>query len=189
MIHLPLGWTGSLSGLLIGLAFGAILEGAGFADPARLTGQLRLVDWTVFKVMFTAIIVAGTLLYLFRDLGLLPFGRIFVPSLYLWGTLLGGALIGIGMAVGGYCPGTAAVALASGRLDGLVFLLGIGAGTILFNGAYPAIGGWAYARTGKAALTLPQLLHLSPWIILSALLALLVAVVRLTAAPAGRASS
>lgn len=176
MIHFPLLWSGPLSGLILGIAFGVVLEGAGFANPETLTGQLRLVDWTVFKVMFTAIIVAAALLYLSRDLGLMKLSNIFIPSLYFWGTLLGGAGVGIGMAVGGYCPGTSAVAMSSGRLDGLVFLLGIGAGTLAFDAVYAGIRSWIYARVGARALTLPQALHLSAWIVVAVLFAMLVAV-------------
>lgn len=164
------------SGLILGLLFGLILEGAGFGDPGCLTAQLRFTNWAVFKVMFTAIVVSGILLYASRALGLIHLSDIFVPSVYFWGTLLGGVGVGIGMAVGGYCPGTSAVAMASGRLDGLVFLLGIGGGTLAFNGVYPAIKSWVYAQTGPNALTVPQLLHVSPWVVLVALTAILVAI-------------
>ncbi len=182
----PLDLAGPVSGLILGFGFGFVLENAGFGDPQKLTGQLRLTDWAVFRVMFTAIIVCGVLLYAASGLGLIEFGGLFVPSVYFWGTLLGGAGLGIGMAVGGYCPGTSIVGLVSGRLDGLLFLLGVGAGTLLFNGAYPSIKSWAYAKTGPTALTLPQLLHLPTWLILLLLLAVLVGVGWLTAAGGGR---
>jgi uncharacterized protein len=182
----PLHLAGPLSGMILGFGFGFILENAGFGDPQKLTGQLRLTDWAVFRVMFTAIIVCGVLLSMASGLGLINLGAIFIPSVYFWGTLLGGAGLGIGMAVGGYCPGTAIVGLVSGRLDGLVFVLGVGAGTLLFNGAYPSIKSWAYAKTGPTALTLPQLLHLPTWLILLLLLAVLVGVGWLTAGAGGR---
>jgi uncharacterized membrane protein YedE/YeeE len=164
------------SGLILGLLFGLILEGAGFGDPGCLTAQLRFTNWAVFKVMFTAIVVSGILLYASRAMGLIHLSDIFVPSVYFWGTLLGGAGVGIGMAVGGYCPGTSAVAMASGRLDGLVFLVGIGGGTVVFNGVFPFIKSWIYAQTGPTSLTLPQLLHVSPWVVLTGLTAILIAV-------------
>ena len=165
-----------ISGLILGFAFGFILEGAGFANPECLTGQLRFSNWAVFKVMFTAIIVSAFLIYGARALGLIKLSDIFVPSVYFWGTLLGGAGVGIGMAVGGYCPGTYEVAMASGRFDGFTFLIGIGIGTLLFNGAYPSIHSWIYTQTGPDALTLPHLLRVSPWLILTVLLAALAAI-------------
>jgi len=176
----PLNLAGPVSGLVLGFGFGFILENAGFGDPQRLTAQLRLTDWAVFKVMFTAIIVCAFFLDLASGLGLLKMGDVFIPSVYFWGTLLGGVGLGVGMAVGGYCPGTSIVGLVSGRLDGLLFLLGVGAGTLLFNGAYPSIKLWAYPKTGPNALTLPQLLNLPAWLILLTLLAVLVSVGWLT---------
>ena len=184
----PLNLAGPLSGIVIGIAFGFILEGAGFGSPCILTGQLRFTNWAVFKTMFTAIIVSAALLYAASGLGLLHLNSIFIPSVYFWGTLLGGVGVGIGMGVGGYCPGTSVVGFVSGRLDALLFLGGIGAGTLLFNVAFPTIGSWVYAQTGPSALTLPQLFHLPAWAIIALLLAVLVAVGRLVGSGSGGAS-
>lgn len=177
----PLNLSGPISGLMIGFAFGLILEGAGFGSPCILTAQLRFTNWSVFKVMFTAIIVCAALLYGAQLVGVLPLSSIFVPSVYFWGTLLGGVGIGVGMAVGGYCPGTSLVALLSGRLDSLLFLLGIGGGTLAFNGVYPSVKSWAYAQTGPTGLTVPQLLHVPTPVILVILLAVLVGIGRFVA--------
>ena len=38
--------------------FGFVLQRGGLGNGCRLTGQLRFKDWTVFNVMFTAILVA-----------------------------------------------------------------------------------------------------------------------------------
>ena len=177
----PLGYTGPLSGLVLGLIFGFVLEGAGFGNGCKLTAQLRLQDWAVFKVMFTAIIVASGGLYLLQGLGLLHVADdLFVPSVLLWGSSVGGMLVGVGMAVGGYCPGTSMVALFSGRLDGLVFLIGLVLGTLAFNGVFDAVKGWAWKQVGPDALTLPQLLGLPSWAVWVALLAVLLLIGRLT---------
>ena len=177
---LPLGYTGPVSGILLGLVFGFALENAGFGSACKLTAQLRFKDWAVFKVMFTAIIVASGGLYLLQSLGMLNVTNdLFVPSVYIWGSSIGGVLIGVGMAVGGYCPGTSVAALFSGKMDGLLFLLGIGAGTLLFN-LFPGIEHWTWAQVGADSLTLPQLLHLPVWAVWGALLAVLIIVGYLT---------
>lgn len=147
--------SGVLSGLLIGFLFGYVLEGAGFGSPRRLTGQFFLRDWSVFKVMFTAVIVAAFGLWLFETVGWLQPGGVFVPQLLLVGTLLGGVLIGAGFAIGGYCPGTAAVGLGSGRLDALVFMVGMVAGSALFAAIYDMIGPTVY-QPAELARTLPE---------------------------------
>jgi len=66
---------------------------------------------------------------------------------------------GMNRVVGGYCPGTSVAAAATGRLDGLSYLLGVGAGTLLFAGAFPAIKGLYYAGE-MGVQTLPGVLHL-----------------------------
>jgi hypothetical protein len=173
----PLGYTGPISGLLLGTVFGYVLENAGFGSGCKLTAQLRFQDWAVFKVMFTAIVVASGGLYLLQGLGLMNVTNdLFVPSVFLWGSSLGGVLIGAGMAIGGYCPGTSLVAFCSGRVDGLVFLLGIVLGTLGFNSGYESIKTWAWKQVGPDSLTLPQLLHLPAWAVWALLLAVLLVV-------------
>lgn len=177
---MPLGFTGPISGIVLGLVFGFALENAGFGSACKLTSQLRFTDWAVFKVMFTAIIVSSGGLYLLQGLGMLNVTNdLFVPSVFIWGSSLGGVLIGVGMAVGGYCPGTSVAALFSGKIDGLVFLLGIGLGTVVFS-LVPGIQTWAWKQVGADSLTLPQLLHLPAWAVWAALLAVLVIVGYLT---------
>jgi len=51
----------------------------------------------------------------------------FMPSIY-GAQIVGGLIFGVGFVMGAWCPGTAAVGLASGRLDALVFLAGAGSG-------------------------------------------------------------
>ncbi len=173
----PLGYTGPISGIVLGMVFGYVLENAGFGSACKLTAQLRFQDWAVFKVMFTAIVVSSGGLYLLQGLGLVNVvNDMFVPSVFLWGSTLGGVLIGVGMAVGGYCPGTSMAALCSGRLDGLVFLLGIVLGTLGFNAGFESIKSWAWKQTGPDSLTLPQLFHLPTWAVWGLLLAALIVV-------------
>ncbi len=135
-MSLPLFDGGVASGLLCGVLFGYVLENAGFASPRKLTAQFRFSDWSVFKVMFTAIIVAAIGLYAAAAFGWLQWSGIYIPTTFFWATLTGGALVGAGMAVGGYCPGTSTVGLATGRLDALFFMIGMVLGTGLFAGLF-----------------------------------------------------
>ncbi|HLP00384.1 MAG TPA: YeeE/YedE thiosulfate transporter family protein [Opitutaceae bacterium] len=118
---------------LIGAAFGATLELAGFGDSRRLAAQFYLKDMTVLKTMFTGIVVACLLLFLSSALGLLDFSQIAVNQTFLWPGIVGGLIMGIGFIVGGYCPGTSVVSAASLKLDGLLFLVGTGLGAGLFG--------------------------------------------------------
>jgi uncharacterized protein len=171
-MNFPLDWVDPLSALVCGALFGYVLQRGGLGNGCRLTAQLRLRDWTVFNVMFTAILVAATGLYVLQLAGLVQLSSLYVPTTFLWATLLGGALIGVGMGVGGYCPGTSVVGAAAGRLDGIVFFVGLIIGVFAFAGIYERIDPLLLAAEGPEAQTLGDLLHLPTW----AVLALLVAV-------------
>lgn len=119
--------------LLIGMAFGATLEVAGFANSRKLANQFYLKDMTVLKVMFTGIITAMVLIFLATASGILAFNDIYVPPTYLWPGILGGLIMGVGFILGGFCPGTSLVALASLKIDGAFFFLGTLFGVFVFG--------------------------------------------------------
>ena len=182
----PLGYTGVISGLVCGLVFGFALERAGFASACKLTAQLRFRDWAVFNVMFTAILVCAFGLYFLQLAGLVSSDSLYVPTTYLWATALGGVGVGAGMAIGGYCPGTSVVGFMSGKIDGLVFFLGIVLGTWVFAGAYDTLEPMLEAAPGPQGQTLSQLLHVPDLVVLLALTAVAAGVGWFTARPAAR---
>ena len=150
-----------MSGLLLGLAFGVVLENAGFGSPCKLTAQFRLTDWSVFKVMFTAIVFTSVGLMVSQWAGWISMDNVFVPPALLGAAAIGGALVGAGFAVGGYCPGTSVVAVMSGRLDAIVFLGGLVVGTVVFAGAYEQLEAWTVAGEFVGGDTLPSALGVS----------------------------
>jgi hypothetical protein len=172
---LPLYDEGVASGLLSGVLFGYVLESAGFGSPRKLTAQFRFSDWSVFKVMFTAIIVAAIGIYVASATGLMRPNDIFIPTTFFWAMLAGGVLIGAGMAMGGYCPGTSVVGLASGRLDSLFFMAGMVLGTGLFSAVFDGIEGFYDAAAGPEGQTLEDLLHVPTWAVLGILTVVAVA--------------
>lgn len=173
----PLNDAGVISGLVCGLLFGFVLERAGFGSPCKLTAQFRFNDWSVFKVMFTAIAVAAVGLYLLRLSGLMSNDTVFVPSALLMAAAIGGALVGAGFAIGGYCPGTSIVGLFSGRLDALVFIVGLLLGTVVFAAFYgptiESIMAMAEVQTGD---TLVDAYEFSEPVVLACILAALAGV-------------
>jgi len=174
-MSMPLYDGGFASGLLAGLLFGYALEGAGFGSPRKLTAQFRLSDWSVFKVMFTAVIVAAAGLWLAEAAGLIAAKSVFVPTLYFAAIAAGGALIGGGFALGGYCPGTAVVGLGSGRGDALVFILGMVAGTAVFAALFAPLEPFYMAGQGPEGQTLSMLTGLPGWVVIVALVVMAVA--------------
>ncbi|MDH5432516.1 MAG: rhodanese-like domain-containing protein [Gammaproteobacteria bacterium] len=126
-------WGSYVVYLVIGLLFGYVLESAGFGNSKKLAAQFYFKDLAVFKVMFTAIIVAMTLIFLATAVGILDFNFIWVPPTYLWPGILGGFIMGIGFIIGGFCPGTSLVAMATAKIDGFFFVAGVLIGIFIFG--------------------------------------------------------
>lgn len=152
--------------VVIGLFFGFFLERGGMGNPHKLTGVFYRTDFAVPKMMFSAILVAATGLCLLSDLKVLDMSRVWIIPTFFWPQLVGGVLFGLGYLVSGYCPGTAAAGLASGRLDALVTMAGIGSGALLFSTLYPALAGF-YKMSDMGTATLPELLQVNHWVLLA----------------------
>jgi len=177
----PLGNGGSLIVLIAGFLFGYFLEVSGLGSPRKLNAQFTLRDWSVFKVMFVAIVVAAVGLWLFEAAGWLRFDALKVQTTFFWAMAVGGALLGAGLAIGGYCPGTSVVGLFSGRLDALVFMLGMLIGTLLFAANFDLLQGFYQAGQGPKGQTLVALTGWPTWLILLLLAGLAAAGFRLGA--------
>lgn len=119
--------------LLIGFAFGSVLEIAGFGNSKKLAAQFYFTEMTVLKVMFTAIIVGMVLIYGASAVGWLDVNLIWINPTYLWPGIVGGLIMGVGFILGGFCPGTSIVAAATAKIDGIVFVLGAFFGIFLFG--------------------------------------------------------
>ncbi len=167
---------GPLVALLLGFGFGFVLERAGFGSGCKLTAQFRLTDWSVFKVMFTAIVFAAVGIYVLEQAGWLQAESVYVPAPYLWAVAVGGAVIGAGFALGGYCPGTAAVGVMTGRIDALVFFAGLLIGTFIFAAFFPQLDALTTAGELTQGDFLPELLGVPEWLVLAALVAAAVGV-------------
>jgi rhodanese-related sulfurtransferase len=125
--------------LVLGLGFGFVLEQAGFSSCRRLTGVFYGTDFTVLRVFFTAAVTAMSGVLLLGSAGLLDTDAIFVNPTWLWPAVVGGAVMGIGFLVGGYCPGTSVCAAAIGKVDAMFFVLGGLLGVLGFAEAYPLV--------------------------------------------------
>lgn len=169
-MSIPLYDSGVASGLLSGIMFGYALEAAGFGSARKLTGQFSLKDWSVFKVMFTAVLVAAVGLYVLRLGGVIADNSVYIPTTFFWAMAAGGLLIGAGFAMGGYCPGTSVVGVASGRIDAVVFVIGMIVGTVVFAAAFEPMQGFYFAGKGPDAQRLTDLLGMPEWLILGILI-------------------
>ena len=127
--------TGALyAALLIGVFFGLVLERAGFGSSRRLAGVFYFTDMSVIKVMFTGLVTAMLGLIIADNVGMidLPVQIYLMPTYYV-AYIVAGLIFGVGFVMGGWCPGTAMVGVASGKIDALIFLTGGIIGSFFFN--------------------------------------------------------
>jgi hypothetical protein len=156
--YYPLGAFGDGASLvlavLIGLGFGFFLERAGFGSARKLVAQFYLTDLAVFKVMFTALVTAMLGVTLLSRVGFLDLSFVYLAPTYWAAQAVGGLIFGVAFVVGGYCPGTSVASAATGKVDGLVFVLGFAAGTLGFAVAFPLVAGlYTAGDLGEKTLT------------------------------------
>lgn len=124
--------------IILGLFFGFALQRVGATNPANIINMLRLTDLHLMKAIFFAIGLSSTLLFVLMGIGLIDPGHLSVKSSYV-GVIVGGAILGTGFAVAGYCPGTGLTALADGRKDALFFASGGFLGAFIYTLVYGTI--------------------------------------------------
>lgn len=166
----PLHFTGLpfvLVTLAVGFCFGFVLERSGFGNARNLAAQFYLYDMRVLKVMFTAIVTAMLLVFASAALGLLDFAALEVPATYLGPAIVGGLLLGVGFIIGGYCPGTSLVSMSTLKIDGVIFVLGVAAGLLLFGQTVPSFAHFWNFSGALGRLTLNELVGLDAgWVVL-----------------------
>lgn len=133
------GWDFVIA-ILLGIAFGFILEATGFSSSRNIVGVFYGYNFVVLRVFFTAVIVAMVGLLYFDYFGWIDLAKIFILPTYLTPMIVGGVIMGIGFILGGFCPGTSFAAIAIGKLDAVVFTVGLYLGIAGFTLIYPFIG-------------------------------------------------
>jgi hypothetical protein len=150
-------------GLLFGILFGFMLQKGGVTNYDVLMGQLLLTDFTVVKVMLSAVITGMVGIEILRSRGLVTLH----PKPGSLGTsAVGGLIFGAGFALLGYCPGTMAGAVGEGRLDALAGgVPGVIFGAWLFAIIYPKLPTSLLEWGDVGESTFPALLKRAPWVI------------------------
>lgn len=144
----------------MGLIFGVLLHRGGVADYNVIVNQFRFKDFTVLKIMFTAIIVGGIGVLLLKTTG---HAQYHIKPANMLGVSLGAALFGIGMVLYGYCPGTGVAAMATGSIHATVGFAGMLVGGVLYALSFT----WVEANIQKVAalgkVRLPDVTGVPDW--------------------------
>jgi len=148
-------------GFFFGIIFGFLLQKGGVTQYDVIIGQLLLSDFTVVKVMLSAVITGMLGVRLLNSLGL---ASLHPKPGSLGMNVIGGLIFGIGFGILGYCPGTIAGAVGNGYLDALFGgFFGILLGAAAFAELYPKLEGDILKKMDYKDVTLPELLHIDPW--------------------------
>ena len=147
-------------GLLTGIVFGFLLQKGRVAKYQTILAQLLLKDWTVFKIMLTAIVTGAIGVYFLIETGNT---KLDVWPLQPAAMLLGAVFFGIGLALIGYCPGTGMAGAGEGSRDAMVGVLGMLTGAGIFVVGFDDLEPVALALGDWGKVTIPQLLSISPW--------------------------
>ncbi len=127
-----------LIAILVGAAFGAVLDRIGASNPSVIGRMLALIDLKLMKTILLAIGVGSVLMFGGQMIGLVDVGHMSVKTAYI-GVFVGGLLLGFGWALSGYCPGTGIVAVGAGRRDAVAFVAGGLLGAAAYMATYPAV--------------------------------------------------
>ena len=159
-------------GLLFGIIFGFLLQKGGVTKYDVIINQLLLTDFTVVKIMLSAVVTGMVGLYFMQGLGWIKLR----PKTGSWGkNAIGGLIFGVGFALLGYCPGTIAGAIGNGYLDALTAgLVGIVFGSGLLAAVYPGLKEGVLKKGYFGNKTLPQVLKISNWTIIIPLAILII---------------
>jgi len=152
--------TGMAIAVVLGILFGFVLERGGFGRAKVLVSDFYGDDLRVTKVMFTAVVTTAAGLGVLGGLGFVDLGMLVIPETFVGPHIVGGLLLGVGFVMSGYCPGTALVSAGSGFTDGIVALVGIMLGSLVFAFVYDPLADF-YMMGDLGRLTFPQLLGVS----------------------------
>lgn len=122
--------------VVFGAIFGGLLHRGRVADYNVIVNQFRFRDFTVLRVMLTAIVVGGLGIYALHKMGLAQYH---IKPADMLAVVLGAALFGVGMVLYGYCPGTGVAAVGTGSIHALIGFVGMLVGGVLYALSYPWI--------------------------------------------------
>lgn len=158
-------------GLLFGVVFGFLLQKGGVANYEVLMGQFLLTDFTVIKIMLTAVSVGMIGIFSLRAVGLV---ELHVKPTRYAANIAGGLLFGVGLGLLGYCPGTGVVALGQGNFDAIAGILGLMAGSYVYAETSGFLASTIQKIGNRGDIMLPDLLGMRLPVFLALFVPLLV---------------
>ncbi|UDQ89769.1 MULTISPECIES: YeeE/YedE thiosulfate transporter family protein [Xanthobacter] len=157
-------------GLLMGTVFGVALEKSRVFEPGMIVGQMQLKNFIMLKVFLTAVATGALVIAALHGFGLV---KLAPKATFYAADVVGGLMLGAGIALAGACPGTVLAQVGVGYRDALFTLLGGLAGATAFGYAEPVLKP-ILAASGPGKITFMDLTGLSYPVMAGGLAAVLV---------------
>ncbi len=150
-----------LLGLAMGVAFGFLLEKSRVFEPAVILGQLQLRNFLMLKIFLSGVAAGLVVVGLLVATGLSGTH----PKAAIWtADIVGGLILGAGIALAGACPGTTLAQIGAGYRDAWFTLAGGLAGALTFTYLEPTLRP-VLLSGGAGKLTLDKVLGVPfPWL-------------------------
>jgi hypothetical protein len=156
------GQWNNIIAILVGIAFGFVLESSGLSSSRKLVGVFYGYDFAVLRVFFTAAITASIGLLFMDYFGWINMAALDGLPARVWPIIVGGIIMGMGFVTGGFCPGTCITAIGIGKLDGYVFFGGIILGVLVFSEMFPLFENF-YNSSNLGDVTVSEYFNISPY--------------------------
>lgn len=165
-------WTAVLIGLAMGVIFGFALEKSRVFEPGMIVGQMQLRNFIMLKMFLTAIATGAIVVAALNGFGLT---KLYPKPTFYEADLLGGILLGAGVALTGSCPGAVLAQIGAGYRDAIFTLLGGLAGAVAFGYAEPSLKPLLLSG-GPGKITFATLTDVPYWVLALGWAALLLVV-------------
>ena len=165
-------FTAILVGVTMGIVFGFALEKSRAFEPGIIVGQMQLRNFIMLKVFLTAIATGAVVLAIMHGFGFVKLA----PKAALYAAdIIGGLILGAGIALAGACPGTVMAQVGAGYRDAIFTLVGGLGGAVAYSYAEPMLSK-TFLASGAGKLVLSDVLGIPYWTGALALAAICVAI-------------
>lgn len=161
-----------INGLITGMLFGFLLQKGRVIRYDKQMGALRLMDMTIVKFFFSAIMTGMAGVAVLQNMGIAP--PLILPT-NIGANVIGGLTFGLGWSIIGYCPGTSLGALGEGRTDAFWGILGMLSGAALFAEVFPRVNSTILTWGNQGSITLPEVFGVNTWVVIVIFIAVAVA--------------
>jgi hypothetical protein len=158
-------------GLTMGAIFGVALEKSRVFEPGTIVSQMQLRTFLMLKIFLTAVATGLVILAVLNSV----WGVKMYPKGLVWqADIVGGLLLGAGIAIAGACPGTVFAQIGAGYRDAWFTVAGGILGAMAFGYAEPLLRP-VLLSGGSGALTFDRLVQVPFWAVALGVTAVLVA--------------